>query len=89
MSRPDLLTPEQLRAVLERVASALDLACNVCRSEALRHGDHESALSFHVLDHMLTGAGALADMAAGSGVVGNVYDWMCGPLFYDTPAPRP
>lgn len=76
------LTDEQVLLVLEKVASTIGLACDICRSEALRHGEHDSALSFHALDHMLTGAGALADMASGAGVIGDAYDWLCGPYFH-------
>lgn len=76
------LTDEQVLLVLEQVASTIGLACDICRSEALRHGDHEVALSFHALDHMLTGVGALADMASGTNVIGDIYAWLCGPNFH-------
>lgn len=76
------LTDKQRLLVLEKVASTIDLACDICRSEAIRHGDHDAVLAFHALEHMLTGAGALADMASGSDVIGDIYDWQCGPNFH-------
>lgn len=82
------LTDEQVVVVLEKVASTIGLACDICRSEALRHSDHEAALSFHALDHMLCGAGALADMASRAGVIGDTYDWLCGPVFHGAYGPK-
>ena len=83
----DGLTDKQVLIVLERVASTIGLACDICRSEAMRYGDHDSALSFHALDHLLTGAGALADMASKAGVIGDLYDWQCGPNFHHVYGP--
>ncbi len=76
------LTDEQVRAVLEKIASQLDLAAAICREDAQRYADHDCVYTFHSLDAMLCGMGALADMASGAGVLGDVYTWFCGPNFH-------
>lgn len=82
------LTDDQVKMALERIASTLDMACAICRNEAARAGallrDDGSYLAhaFYSLESMLCSMGALADMASGSGVVGDVPTWLCGPLFH-------
>ncbi len=76
------LTDQQVRLILEKIASDADLAGAVCRNEALRCNDQATSHIFYVVDSMLRGIGALADMASGSGVVGDVPVWFCGPNFH-------
>lgn len=76
------LSDDQVKTVLEKIASQLDLAAAICRNEAQQYADHDCAYSFHALETMLCGMGALADMASGAGVVGDVPTWFCGPNFH-------
>lgn len=75
------LTNEQVRMLFEQIASTMNLMADICRSKAEEHGDHDSAQTFHALDTMLCGVGAMADMATGGTVVGSLSDWMLGPNF--------
>ena len=76
------LTDDQVRLILEKIASELDLAASICRNEAQKRTDHDSVFAFHSLDTMLCSMGALADMASGEGVVGDAPTWFCGPNFH-------
>ncbi len=76
------LTDEQMACVLERIASALDLASDICRREAIRFDGHDSSYSFLALEPLLSSMGALADRAGREDVVGDMYSWFCGPNFY-------
>ncbi len=76
------LTDQQVKSILESIASYVDVACSVCLNEANCCEDHARAQIFYLLDHMLRGVGALADMASGSGVVGDLPTWLCGPNFH-------
>jgi len=75
------LTDAQVERILEQVATVLNLACDICKNEAERHSGHESAYTFHALDYILSGVGALADMPIRGGVVGDFGAWMMGPYF--------
>ena len=79
------LTDDQVCLILEKIASQLDVAASICRNEGLRleeTNDTTSLYTFYALDAMLCGMGALADMASGAGVVGDVPTWFCGPNFH-------
>ena len=79
------LTDDQVLSILEKIASQLDVAASICRNEGLRLQETQeltSMYAFYALDSMLTGMGALADMASGAGVVGDVPTWFCGPNFH-------
>ncbi len=75
------LTDEQVSMLFEQIASTVHLLASICRDKAEEFGNHESALTFHALDTMLLGVGAMADMPSGGGFVGGFADWMLGPLF--------
>lgn len=75
------LTNEQVRMLFEKIATSCNLMADLCRSKAEEHGDNDAALTFHALDTMLCGVGAMADMATGETVVGSFSDWMLGPNF--------
>lgn len=51
------------------------------RDAAERHGGKEVEATFHALDTMLCGVGALADHATGGNCVGDFAAWMVGPSF--------
>lgn len=82
------LTPEQVRLTLARIASNVDLACDICRQECANHGLSEAANTFASLATLLEGVGVLADMPNTSPVVGGVAEWMLGPNFGATPGGR-
>lgn len=75
------LTDEQVKMLFEKIASSCNLMADLCRSKAEDHGDSDAALTFHALDAMLCGVGAMADMATGGTVGGSFSDWMLGPYF--------
>lgn len=75
------LTNEQVRMLFEKIATSMNLMADICRSKAEEYGAHDSAQTFHALDTMLCGVGAMADMATGGTVVGSFSDWMLGPCF--------
>lgn len=75
------LTDEQVKIVLEQIASAIDLACSICRNESAQSDGVDQRHVFDSLALMLSGVGALADMASGEGVIGDLPAWLCGPLF--------
>lgn len=72
------LTDDQVKMVLEQIATTLNTARSICLSEAIESDNYV----FDLLAHMLAGAGALADAASGEGVVGDLNAWLCGPLFH-------
>ncbi len=74
---------DQVRMVLEQIASTADLVVDICRSEAEKAGMHDSASVFHSLAHMVSGIGALADLPTDGEVVGGFEEWFLGPLFKD------
>lgn len=75
------LTENQVLKLCNQIASTADLLAELCRTKAEEHGEQPIALTFHALDTMLCGIGALADMPSGGSVVGSYADWMVGPLF--------
>lgn len=77
------LTDEQVRSLFERIATTINLMAELCREKAEEHGDKEIALTFHALDTMLCGVGALADLPIGDTVVGDFATWMVGPIFHE------
>lgn len=72
---------DQVRMVLEQIATTANLMDGICRSEGEKAGMHESANVFYSLAHMASGIGALADLPTGGEVVGSFEDWFLGPLF--------
>lgn len=77
------LSDEQVSKLFGQIASTVNLLAAICRDKAEEVGTHDSALTFHALDTMLLGVGALADMPSGGDCVGSFADWMVGPLFND------
>lgn len=75
------LTDKQVLQLFERIATTANLMADICRDKAEEFGEHEAALTFHALDTMLNGVGALADLPTGGTCVGSFTDWMVGPLF--------
>lgn len=75
------LTPEQVSCLLERIASSLNLASEICGNESVKHGRSETALAFEAMSLMLSSIGALADLPLGGDVAGDFASWMCGPNF--------
>lgn len=75
------LTDDQVRRVLSQIASQANLMSSMCRIEADKAGESDTAITFHALDTMLCSLGALADMPIGGDVGGGFADWMVGPLF--------
>ena len=76
------LTDDQVLMLFGQIASTVNLMADICRAEALRNGEHDVALTFHALDTMLCGVGALADHATAGDCVGDFAAWMVGPLFH-------
>lgn len=77
-------TDEQVRMLLERIASDANLIAEICRVEAERAGTDDHALTFLALDRMALAIGALADAPTGGNVAGGFTDWLMGPLFNKT-----
>lgn len=75
------LTDDQVLSLLERVATNINLMASICRDKAEEHGSDDVAFTFHALDVMLCGIGALADLPTNGNVVGTFADWMIGPVF--------
>lgn len=75
------LTDDQVLSVFKKIATTVNLMADICREKAEEYGDHEASLTFHALDTMLNGVGALADLPTGGTCVGSFTDWMVGPLF--------
>lgn len=71
------LSDEQVLRIFTSIASKANMMADMCRAQADRSREHESALTFHALITMLCGIGALADMPTGGDVVGDCADWMC------------
>ncbi len=78
------LTDEQVLRLLCQIASTVNLMSEICREKAEEFGEQDMAYTFHALDTMLCGVGALADMPSGGDCVGGFAEWMCGPLFKAT-----
>lgn len=76
------LTDSQVLQVLRQIATSVNLMAEMCRERAEAFGDQDVALTFHALDTMLLGVGALADMPTGGDTVGDFAAWMVGPLFW-------
>lgn len=75
------LTDDQVLCLLERIATTINLMADLCREKAEEHGGDDIALSFHALETLLCGIGALADLPTGGAVVGGFSEWMVGPVF--------
>lgn len=75
------LTDDQVLAIFGRIAVTASLMASMCRAEADRNGEKDVALTFHALDTMLSGVGALADHAMGGEWGGDFAEWMVGPIF--------
>lgn len=78
------LTDDQVLMLFEKIAITANLMAEICRDKAEEFGEHDAALTFHALDTMLSGVGAMADMPSGGGCVGGFADWMLGPNFKRT-----
>lgn len=78
------LTDDQVLQLFAQIASTANLMCDICRTKADEHGGDDAALTFHALDAMLRGVGAMADMPSGGDCVGGFADWVVGPLFNKT-----
>ena len=85
--RFDDLTDAQVLGLFERIASTVNLMAEICREKAEEVGTHDSVNTFHALDTMLRGVGAMADIPGGGHCVGDFTDWMLGPLFNDKREP--
>ncbi len=81
--RFDGLTDDQVLKLFGQIATTVNLVASICRDKADEFGDHDSALTFHALDTMLCGVGAMADLPSAGNCVGGFTDWMLGPLFND------
>lgn len=75
------LSDAQVLMLMSQIATTINLVCEVCREAAERHGCTEAGYTFHALDTLLCGVGAMADHATGGGCIGGFTDWMMGPLF--------
>lgn len=75
------LTDDQVLQMLRRIATTADLMSGMCRDQAQLHGGEDVAYTFHALDTLLCGLGALADHATGGEIVGDFAAWMVGPYF--------
>ena len=75
------LTDDQASKLFEKIATTSWLMAEMCRSKADEHGASDVALTFHALNTMLLGVGAMADMPSGGSMVGDFADWMVSPLF--------
>jgi hypothetical protein len=88
MGKPNLkfsgLTDEQVLQLFEQIASTVDLMSSICREKADEHGNNQITSTFHALDTMLRGVGAMADMPTGGNCVGDFAAWMVGPNFNKT-----
>jgi hypothetical protein len=80
------LSDDQVLMLLGQIATTINLMADICRAEALRQSENDVALTFHTLETMLCGVGAMADHATGGDCVGDFTAWMVGPLFH--PAQR-
>lgn len=78
------LSDDQVLSLFEKIATTANLMAEICRDKAEEFGGHEAALTFHALDTMLCGVGALADLPTGGNCVGGFADWMVGPMFNNT-----
>ena len=78
------LSDDQVLSLFEKIATTVNLMADICREKAEEYGEHEAALTFHALDTMLNGVGALADLPTGGTCVGSFTDWMVGPSFKNT-----
>lgn len=78
------LSDAQVLSLFEQIATTSNLMAEMCREKAEELGEHDAALTFHALDTMLRGVGAMADMPTGGNCVGSFADWMVGPLFNKT-----
>lgn len=75
------LTDAQVLCLFERIASTSNLLAEMCREKADEFGGSDVSLTFHAMDTMLRGVGALADMPTGGTVGGDFATWMVGPMF--------
>ena len=75
------LSDSQVLLLFKQIATTSHLIAGICRDKAEELGEHEAALTFHAIDTMLSGIGALADLPTGGDVVGDFADWMVGPIF--------
>ncbi len=75
------LNPSQVEHLFSQIASTVFLACQICRHECEAHGNSNTANTFSALEVMLSGVGAMADMASPQPVVGDFPAWMLGPDF--------
>lgn len=75
------LTDDQVHRVLEQIASQAGLMASMCREQADKAGESDTAITFHALDSMLCALGALADTPLVDLLGGSFADWMVGPLF--------
>ena len=75
------LSDDQVLKLFEKIATTVNLMAEICRDKGEEFGEHEAALTFHALDAMLCGVGALADLPTGGNCVGGFADWMVGPVF--------
>jgi hypothetical protein len=80
------LSDEQVLRLFEQIATTISLVCELCREQAEIHGTEEVAYTFHAMDTMLRGVGALADHATGGDCIGDFAAWMLGPMFHQTQA---
>jgi hypothetical protein len=78
------LSDDQVLVILSNIAATADLMAGICRERAEAAGTSEYALTFHALDTMLRGVGALADMPTGGNVCGDFQQWMLGPMFHQS-----
>jgi hypothetical protein len=74
-------TVNQVLAILDKITCDAGLIAEICRTEAQREGESESANSFHAIARMVTVMGAIADAPTGGRNVGSFTDWMLGPNF--------
>ena len=77
----DGLSVEQVKLLLETIATKANTASQICTHHAHTQDSNELGNVFRALDSMLCTIGALADKPLGGMCVGTIADWHCGPNF--------
>ena len=77
------LSDTQVVLVLEQIATDANTLQQFAAQATVDAGVSEHADRCHVMQMIAERIGAMADFACGEGIVGNVGNWTCGPLFND------
>ena len=76
------LTDDQVLQLMRSIATTMNLVSELCRNAADQHGGEAVESTFHALDTIIRGVGAIADHATGGDCVGDFAAWMVGPQFH-------